>query len=74
MKGIALAAVALAGILACLIVAFGVFSLLGVVASYIWFYAVVAVWPSLPAIVWWQFALMALGLNIIRALLFGNVK
>ena len=72
MKGPALACVALAGIIATVLVVFGTFSIIGLAASYIWFYGVQSVWPALPVIVWWQFGLMALGLNIIRACLFGS--
>jgi hypothetical protein len=71
MKGPLLCVVALAGIFAYLIFFFGIFALVGVALSAVWVYAMQAIWPTLPDILWWQFSLIAFGFNLVRCLLVG---
>jgi hypothetical protein len=71
MKGIALCCVAICGIFAYLILFVGILAAIGAVLSLIYTYSVLAIWPTLPAILWWQFSLMAFGLNLIRNLVCG---
>ena len=43
--------------------------LMGVVLAAIWSFAIVAIWPTLPVIAWWQFSLIAIGLSCVGKLL-----
>jgi hypothetical protein len=65
-------AAAVGGLFSMVLIAAGCFGLLGFLLSLVWTYAVVAVWPTLPTILWWQFGLMAFGLSIVRSLIVGK--
>lgn len=39
----------------------------------VWEFAMRAIWPSLPPILWWQFGLLAFGLDYLISALKGNV-
>jgi hypothetical protein len=49
----------------------GAFSAIGGLLWVVWTYAVLAIWPTFPVITWWQFGLMAFGLNVARNLIVG---
>ena len=68
---VTMAAAALGGLLAVLIVVVGMWALIGFILACIWQYAVVAIWPTLPTVLWWQFSLMAIGLTIVGKLIAG---
>jgi hypothetical protein len=59
-----LLAAGLAGLLAILLIGVGIWAFIGFILATIWQFAVVAVWPTLPAILWWQFSLMGFGLSL----------
>lgn len=68
---VTMAAAALGGLLAVLLIVVGMWSLIGFILACIWQYAILAVWPALPMILWWQFSLMAVGLAIVGKLIAG---
>lgn len=52
-----------------LLAATAMWAFVGFVLSAIWVYAVQAIWPAMPDILWWQFSLMALGVSVVTGLL-----
>ena len=72
MNNVTMFVAALAGLVAMAILASTIFAAIGFVLSLIWTYAVLAVWPTLPVIIWWQFSLLAWGVAIIRGLIVGT--
>lgn len=54
------------GCLGLILLGFLIYSFLGFLLSLVWNYGVVAFWATAPVVTWWQCALVAFGIGLLK--------